>query len=146
MFVGTAVLTMALLEEMHAHLDMWMILTGYRGQVILTAPSAVPTLRKQLCKLLKTIAYVPTDQYAIARLSTKPTDAMDVKLAEEPTTKASEPLLGLHHYWFWITAVCASGVSTGMAPQHTCNLLTMQLQPFFVLVCNTSVLRIKRSD
>jgi hypothetical protein len=105
---------MALLEELLTHLDMWIILSAYRGQIILTAPSAIPTLRKQLCKLLKTIAYVPTDQSAIARLSTKPTDAMDIKFAEDPTTKASEPLLGLHHYWFWITAVCVSGVRTGV--------------------------------
>lgn len=119
---------MALLEEMHAQLDLWLILSAYRGQVILTAPTAIPSLRKQLCKLLKTVAYLPTDQSGIARLSTKPTDTSEVKLAEEPTTKASEPLLGLHHYWFWITAVCASGVSTGailLAQQNVCKNLVL---------------------
>jgi hypothetical protein len=110
------VLTMHMIEDLHASLELWAVLSMHRGLLILAVPAAVPMLRGLLCKLLQTIAHVPTDQAAVARLSSRPQDPLEATLAEEPTTKASEPLLGLYHYWFWVTSVCVTGASSGALP------------------------------
>lgn len=106
-------LTRALIDDLLACLDLWYVLSEHKGLLLLSAPAAVTQLQKLLCKVLDTIAFLPLEQSAIARLSTAPVDPAEAKLAEEPTTDASEALLGLQHFWFWVCSICRSGACSG---------------------------------
>lgn len=107
------VLTRALIDDLLACLDLWYVLGAHKGLLLLSAPAAVAKLQKALCRVLDTVAYLPLEQSAVARLSTAPVDPVEAKLAEEPTTDASEALLGLQHFWFWVCSVCRSGACSG---------------------------------
>lgn len=106
-------LTKALIDELLACLDLWYVLGAHKGLLLLSAPAALTQLQNVLCRVLDTVALLPLDQSAIARLSTVPVDPAEAKLAEEPTTDGSEALLGLHHFWFWVCSVCRSGACSG---------------------------------
>lgn len=106
-------LTRALIDDLLACLDLWYVLSEHKGLLLLSAPAAVGQLQKAMCKVLDTVAFLPLEQSAIARLSTAPVDPAEAKLAEEPTTDASEALLGLQHFWFWVCSICRSGACSG---------------------------------
>lgn len=107
------VLTRAMIEDILASLDLWYVLASHKGAMLLSSPRTMTKLQQAMCQILDTVAFLPLNQSAIARLSTAPVDPAEACLAEEPTTTASEALLGLQQFWFWVSSICKSGACPG---------------------------------